>query len=206
MVKSFLENAPKPNPNAVSIDSIVLMSAYMQILSENNYVTLFSNHFEGYPVPLVGNDAACLQAMKNKFQVDQSVYQLESVMNVHKPSEYLQGNFKGPLKILSRMQRHAGIERSDDTLEEKEKVLRTKTDTFFKNSLNSQWKKYPESKLTGKYKGHQVQFFTMAVEYTKQATGFAGRLKEAGFDAELKKAKDKPSIIVDLTTSRPTLK
>ena len=93
-----------------------------------------------------------------------------------------------------------------DPLEKIEAELQNNTASFFKNLGSSQWKKYPESGLVGKYIGHQVRFFTMASNETEQAKIFTERLKKAGFDAELKKAKDKPSVVVDLTTSALTLK
>jgi len=80
--------------------------------------------------------------------------------------------------------------------------LNNKTLSYFTNRTNAQWKKYPEARLNGKYKGHQVCYFTMAADETSQATAFSELLQKAGFDVELKKAKDKPSIVVDLTTSK----
>ena len=67
----------------------------------------------------------------------------------------------------------------------------------------SQWKKYPDSKLVGKYIGHQVHFFTMPAAELEQSEKFVGILQRKGFSAELKKAKDnKPSVVVDLTDSK----
>jgi hypothetical protein len=89
--------------------------------------------------------------------------------------------------------------------EEIEKKLQNKTLYFFGSQTNTQWKKYPETGLVGKYIGHQVRFFTMAATETAQAKAFAEQLQKTGFDVELKKAKDKPSVVVDLTTSMLTI-
>lgn len=37
---------------------------------------------------------------------------------------------------------------------------------------------------------------------TEQAEALAKHLKQTGFDTEIKKAKTKPSIVIDLTTSK----
>jgi hypothetical protein len=67
--------------------------------------------------------------------------------------------------------------------------------------MHSAWKLYPENRLAGHYIGHQVRFFTMPVDKSKKAEQLTQYLREAGFDVSLKKANDKPSIVVDLTTS-----
>ena len=80
--------------------------------------------------------------------------------------------------------------------------LQNKTSTFFKMPIEAKWKKYPESSLTGQYVGHQVLFFTMTTNQAAQAEAFTVHLQQEGFNAALKKAKDKPSIVVDLTNSK----
>ncbi|GAB4393935.1 MAG: hypothetical protein Tsb005_14290 [Gammaproteobacteria bacterium] len=87
-------------------------------------------------------------------------------------------------------------------IKEAETQLKTATLSFFKKTpTTTQWKHYPNSKLVGKYIGHQVRFFTMNAHQTSQAQAFAKNLQKIGFDAEIKKANEKPSIVVDLTTS-----
>lgn len=83
----------------------------------------------------------------------------------------------------------------------KENKLNFVTKSFFNNKTPANWKVYPHERLTGKYVGHQVRFFNMPTEYAAQATPFFNTLKQNGFETELKKANDKPSIVVDLTTS-----
>lgn len=85
------------------------------------------------------------------------------------------------------------------------KELEGETMSYFKQPVSAKWKKYPELKLIGKYVGHQVCFFTMAPDKTSQAIGLTKKLRLVGFDAELKQAGEKPSIVVDLTTSKCAL-
>lgn len=77
------------------------------------------------------------------------------------------------------------------------------TDKFFTGTNNIQWKFYPPEKLQGKYLGHQLTFFTMAPDQKMLAEKFCNSLKENGFDSKMKSANDKPSIVVDLTSSAP---
>lgn len=91
-------------------------------------------------------------------------------------------------------------------IDDKAEKLNTITSTFFHNKAPTDWKIYPFERLTGKYKGHHVKFFTFPVEQSTQAEPFFNRLKQNGFDTELKKANNKPSLVVDLTTSKLTLK
>lgn len=74
------------------------------------------------------------------------------------------------------------------------------TASFFNNKAPANWKAYPSERLVGKYIGHKLLFFTMPAEQVTQATSFFNTLKQNGFEAELKKANDKPSITVDLTS------
>lgn len=82
-------------------------------------------------------------------------------------------------------------------------ALTTSTIDFFKQkSQTSQWKQYPENKLTGQYVGHKVKFFTFRSEKDeKDAHSFTMHLKNRGFHAELKHANNKPSVVVDVTRS-----
>lgn len=89
--------------------------------------------------------------------------------------------------------------------ENKQELLDFQSMSFFEN-LNVQWRKYPENRLTGKYVGHQVCFFTMPASSAETAKNFTQHLKQTGFDAELKSANGKPSIVVDLTASKLTYK
>lgn len=88
------------------------------------------------------------------------------------------------------------------SLENKQEVLQKHTDKLFKHSIDAQWKKYPQQSLVGKYVGHQVQFFTMPLNRAEEAKKFTQQLKNVGFDAELKTANKKPSVVVDLTASK----
>lgn len=85
--------------------------------------------------------------------------------------------------------------------ERKQALLLESTASFFKTSIDAQWKKYPENRLVGKYVGHQVRFFTMPTDSAEAAKQFTHTLKQVGFDAELKAASGKPSIVIDLTAS-----
>ena len=90
---------------------------------------------------------------------------------------------------------------------EQETLLNHKTQTFFGRVPQAKWKAYPKRELRNEYIGHQVYFFTMAVaDEAKQAKDFTNSLKEEGFTAKLSQVKDNPSIIVDLSTSKPVLK
>lgn len=91
-------------------------------------------------------------------------------------------------------------------MDSKAEKLNTITSSFFNNKAPTNWKIYPSERLTGKYIGHQVKFFTFPVEQSTQAEPFFNRLKQNGFDAELKKANNRPSLVVDLTTSKLALK
>lgn len=93
------------------------------------------------------------------------------------------------------------------TIGDKDSELLINTTSFFTNSSTAKWKTFPEPLLVDKYKGHHVRFFTMDSTEAAKAREFTERLQKAGFDAELKKAKnDKPSVVVDLTTSMLVLK
>lgn len=85
--------------------------------------------------------------------------------------------------------------------ERKQALLFESTASFFKTSIDAQWKKYPENRLVGKYIGHQVRFFTMPANTDEAARRFTQNLKQVGFDVELKAASGKPSIVIDLTAS-----
>lgn len=76
------------------------------------------------------------------------------------------------------------------------------TEAFFTKQPMSQWKQYPDDKLIGKYIGHQVHYFTMQETELEQTKKFVDALKKRGFFAELKNAKAKPSVLVDLTDSK----
>ena len=84
---------------------------------------------------------------------------------------------------------------------EEASYLQKETNAFFNSNPNAHWKKYPDNRLTTKYAGHHLQFFTMKADSHDSARMFAESLREAGFDVQLKSAKEKPSIVVDLTTS-----
>ena len=83
-----------------------------------------------------------------------------------------------------------------------EHQLQAKTLLFFNKPVNTEWRKFPENRLVDKYSGHELRFMTMPLNEAEQAKAFFQVLKQSGFDTELKKAKDKPSIIVDLTASK----
>lgn len=95
----------------------------------------------------------------------------------------------------------SAIASSDLTNKNKEDHLNNATLTFFKERAPAQWKIYPSDKLTGNYVGHQVRFFTFPKDQAIQAKIFSERLQQNGFSAALKSAGEKPSIVVDLTTS-----
>lgn len=88
-----------------------------------------------------------------------------------------------------------------------DKELSNTTLSFFNGTLpaQSQWKPYPENALGGKYLGHRVRFFTMSNISGKNAASFTNHLKQQGFNAELRKAKNGPSVVVDLTESKLTI-
>jgi hypothetical protein len=90
---------------------------------------------------------------------------------------------------------------ADNDVGNKDIKLTSLTSIFFQEPMHSAWKLYPENRLAGNYIGHQVRFFTMPVDKSKKAEQLTQYLREAGFDVSLKKANDKPSIVVDLTTS-----
>ena len=69
------------------------------------------------------------------------------------------------------------------------------------NSMPLAWKKYPDKKLTGKYIGCRVQFFTMPTNEKTTAVTLEQSLKEKGYDVKLASANTKPSLVVNLTTS-----
>jgi hypothetical protein len=82
-------------------------------------------------------------------------------------------------------------------LEEKEKLLFTKTEL-----PATEWKIYPQEKLTGKFVGHQVRFFTFKGSQKEGAVKWVEELKKDGFDTRLSQASNgNSSIIVDLTDS-----
>jgi hypothetical protein len=95
------------------------------------------------------------------------------------------------------------VKDSSLAVKEKEAQLLQKTKAIFNEPLPSTWKMYPSDKLSGKYIGHQVRFFTLSAGENVRAKSLCDELKKVGFDAELKSAKDKPSLVVDLTTSTP---
>lgn len=90
--------------------------------------------------------------------------------------------------------------------EKKQGELLESTESFFKAPVDAEWKKYPDNGLKGKYVGHQVRFFTMPLDRAEEAKKFTQQLKNAGFDAELKTANKKPSVVVDLTASKLDIK
>lgn len=111
-----------------------------------------------------------------------------------------------PFSLSSLSSTPSAARSPDDSIafiKDAEVKLHNQTVSFFKNST-AQWKKYPESGLVGKYIGHQVRFFTMGADEAQRAKALMETLQQVGFDAELKKSKDKPSIVVDLTTSKLT--
>ncbi|MBA2367731.1 MAG: hypothetical protein H0V82_01750 [Candidatus Protochlamydia sp.] len=77
------------------------------------------------------------------------------------------------------------------------------TSSFFKQvQITTQWKEYPESKLSKtEYAGHEVLYFTLQSDLSSKAKDFYEYLKNNGANASLKQANNKPSIIVDLTKS-----
>lgn len=88
--------------------------------------------------------------------------------------------------------------------QEKVSTLAHMTARFFQGSTAQNWKDYPKNQLTGKYIGHYLQFFTLPTDQYDAAVELTHQLTAAGFDAQLKKAaQNKPSIIVDITTSSP---
>lgn len=96
------------------------------------------------------------------------------------------------------------IASEEQNIEKIETKLLNSTLSFFKKSTDTQWKKFPEQRLTDRYKGHQVRFFTMTGNESSQADTFLCHLKDIGFDVEMKKSHEKPSLVVDLTTSKLT--
>lgn len=96
---------------------------------------------------------------------------------------------------------------TEQNIKEAETKLLASTLSFFKGPTDIVWKEYPKSNLERtKYEGHQVRFFTMKDEkLSSRADDFLQHLKTSGFNAEMKKAKNNPSIVVDLTTSKLTL-
>lgn len=77
---------------------------------------------------------------------------------------------------------------------------------FFSTSPSKKWQQFPQNRIAknSAYAGHDLWFFTFEKNDigTKQsANTFAKTLVENGLCAELKKANEKPSIIVDLTRS-----
>ena len=68
-----------------------------------------------------------------------------------------------------------------------------------------EWKDYPNESLTGKYKGHAVQYLTMEPEDEAHATNLCQALEKGGFFTRLRRTKNnnKPSLVVDLTESKP---
>lgn len=107
------------------------------------------------------------------------------------------GGFNSNINIMAKLDSLIG--------NDNETKLNTVTSSFFKTGAPAKWKVYPAERLTGKYIGHQVRFFNIPTEHSVQAKPFANILKQNGFEAELTKAKDKHSIVVDLTRSKFTL-
>jgi hypothetical protein len=167
------------------------------ILPEKGYA--YSNH-----EAVDEANAIIANSSFNSFsQSDDILRQLQSLLTMFKDKEALPSKFEhSKTDIGSR----ANLSAQKDNFELLEQKLQDKTLSFFKKPVNAQWKPYPEQRLAGKYIGHQVRFFTMAANETVQAKAFAEQLQRSGFDAELKRTKDKPSVIVDLTTSKLTLK
>ncbi len=85
--------------------------------------------------------------------------------------------------------------------EEVEAQLRNETSSFFSGAHQFSWKAYPAKLLTGKYIGHRVMYLTMPLGTDEQADQFCNTIKLKGFDAERRKAGNKPSIVVDLTNA-----
>ncbi len=85
-------------------------------------------------------------------------------------------------------------------------MIQSHTHTFFTQnpcgSMHVRWKTYPENRLSGQYIAHQIRFFTMEAKDADNARAFTRYLKENGFSAELKRAKEKPSVIVDITATK----
>ena len=90
----------------------------------------------------------------------------------------------------------------NDNSKKKQQLL-SLTSSFFKQvQINTQWKEYPESKLSKtEYAGHQVLYFTLQSGISSKAKDFHDYLKNHGANASLKQANHKPSIVVDLTKS-----
>ncbi len=128
-------------------------------------------------------------------------------------------DIKVPIQKINPLQKHIAaecltmpqIKRSNETIyinnvDYLDVKLESNTSLFFqdlgdKHITKSQWKKFPVDRLVGKYVGHKLRFFTMAVADADQARAFAKYLQERGFDTGLKKAKDKPSVVVDFDDS-----
>lgn len=89
-----------------------------------------------------------------------------------------------------------------NTMQSKQQKLKHLTNAFFKPENQTQeWRKYPDNKLPDRYSGHEVNFFTLSASQHQKAVDLTNHLKQNGFSAELKWTKDKPSIVVDISTS-----
>ena len=104
-------------------------------------------------------------------------------------------DFQEQLNLLKQSTRNP----AEEEIEQKDRKLLAITRDFFNEQLT--WKQFPKDNLVGKYIGHQVRFFTMQEKIKTKASEFVAHLNKGGFNAELKSANNKPSIVVDLTTS-----
>lgn len=83
-------------------------------------------------------------------------------------------------------------------------TLITATSSFFGSPIHSSWRAYPPAYLAKtKYNGHEVYGFTMHGTDSKHAPGFFTHLTKLGYSAIMKKMGEDPSIVVDITTSKP---
>jgi hypothetical protein len=120
----------------------------------------------------------------------------QCISKLLKNIENYKKDFQAQLDLFNQGHRISAKEE----IEKKDTKLSTVTHDFFNKQLA--WKLYPTDKLVGKYVGHQVRFFTMQQEDIQtKANEFVSYLNKGGFNAELKSANNKPSILVDLTTS-----
>jgi hypothetical protein len=81
--------------------------------------------------------------------------------------------------------------------------LLSSTTSFFKAPLQAKWIAYPKASLSNtKHDGHVVYYLTLKDSEAAYAPAFFQHLKTDGFSAEMKQAKENPSIVVDLSISK----
>jgi hypothetical protein len=152
--------------------------------------------------PFLNGNSRVMHIILNAVLVEENLPPL-FLGNIFSTREELYKNYFHPENEDSILPPFVDALRKAIALEQKELQLYKKTQSLIENDLsNSGWKIYPEAKLTGKYLGHQVRFFTFNSSNKDHASKLFEDLKSDGFGTELKQAPNgNPSIIVDLTNS-----